>query len=381
MPHAGARGEPCTEEGRSERRSSLLYWPRVRQRDESAANGAFSMKRPILLAFLLLALVVAGCGGSSTATLSANDAAVVGSEPITKDQFQGLMDRAKKSYDAQKRPFPKPGTTEYEQLKGQAVTFLIQRAEFEQEADGMGIDITDDKVNKRIAQLKKQFYAGSEEKYKKTLKQQGLTEDQAKEEVRAQLISEELFKKVTGDVKVTKDEIKAYYNSHKSQYGQPQTRDVRHILVTKKALADSLYAQLKSGASFAKLAKKYSKDPGSAANGGKLTISKGQTVPAFDKTAFSLKKGELSPPVKTQYGYHIIEALSAVKAAQTTPLSKVESSIKQQLEQQRKNDAMTKWVANKKKSFCKSGIKYQVGYQPNPDPCAALTSTTTTTSQ
>jgi len=357
----------------------MLYWPRVRQRDETAANGAFSMKRSILLAFISLALLVAGCGGTSNAVLSSNDAAVVGSKPITKDQFQGLMDRAKKSYDAQKRPFPKPGTTEYEQLKGQAVTFLIQRAEFEQEAEAMGIKITDDKVNKRIEQLKKQFYGGSEQRYQKTLTQQGLTADQAKEEVRAQLISEELFKKVTGNVNVSKDDIKAYYASHKSQYGQPQTRDVRHILVTKKTLADKLYAQLKSGANFAALAKKYSKDPGSASNGGKLTISKGQTVPAFDKTAFSLKKGELSQPIHTQYGYHIIQALSEIKAAQTTTLSKVESSIRQQLEQQRKNDAMTKWVETKKKSFCKSGIKYQVGYQPNPDPCATLTGSTTTT--
>ncbi len=337
------------------------------------------MKRSILLAFLSLALVAAGCGGTSTARLSSNDAAVVGSKPITKDQFQGLMDRAKKSYDVQKRPFPKPGTTEYEQLKGQAVTFLIQRAEFEQEADGMGIKITDDKVNKRIEQLKKQFYGGSEERYQKTLAQQGLTKDQAKEEVRAQLISEELFKKVTSGVKVSKEEVKAYYNSHKSQYGQPQTREVRHILVAKKDLADKLYAQLKSGANFAIQAKKYSKDPGSASNGGKLTISKGQTVPAFDKTAFSLKKGELSHPIHTQYGYHIIEALSDIKPAQTTSLGKVESSIKQQLEQQRKNDAMTKWVEKNKKSFCTSGIKYQVGYQPNPDPCATLTGSTTTT--
>jgi parvulin-like peptidyl-prolyl isomerase len=339
------------------------------------------MKRPILLAFSLLVLLVAGCGGTSTATLSSSDAAVVGSKPITKDQFQSLMDRAKKSYQSQKRPFPKPGSTEYEQLKGQAVTFLIQRAEFEQEAEGMGINITDDKVNKRIEQLKKQFYGGSEQRYEKTLKQQGLTQDQAKEEVRAQLISEELFKKVTGNVNVSKDEVKAYYNSHKSQYGQPQTREVRHILVAKKALADQLYAQLKAGANFAKLAKKYSKDPGSASNGGKLTISKGQTVPAFDKTAFNLKKGELSAPIQTQYGYHIIQALSVVKAAQTSSLSKVQASIKQQLEQQKKNEAMTKWVDKKKQSFCKSGIKYQVGYQPNPDPCATLTGTTTTTSK
>ncbi len=339
------------------------------------------MKRSILLAFCVLVLVVAGCGGTSTATLNSNDAAVVGSKAVTKDQFQSLMNRAQKSYESQKRPFPKPGSTEYEQLKGQAVTFLIQRAEFEQEAETMGIKITDDKVNKRIAQLKKQFYGNSDQRYLKTLKQQGLTEDQAKEEVKAQLISEELFKKVTGSVKVSSDEVKAYYNSHKSQYGQPQTRDVRHILVAKKALADSLYAQLKGGANFAKLAKKYSKDPGSASNGGKLTISKGQTVPAFDKTAFSLKTGELSPPIHTQYGYHIIQALSAVKAAQTTSLGKVQASIKQQLEQQRKNDAMTKWVDDKKKSFCKSGIKYQIGYQPNPDPCATLTGSTTTTTQ
>ena len=147
------------------------------------------MKRSILLTLCSLALVVAGCGGTSTATLNSNDAAVVGSKSITKDQFQELMARAKASYDVQKKPFPKPGSTEYEQLKGQAVSFLIQRAEFAEEADQMGINITDDKVNKRIAQLKKQFYGGSEQRYEKTLKQQGLTADQAKEEVRAQLIS------------------------------------------------------------------------------------------------------------------------------------------------------------------------------------------------
>ena len=339
------------------------------------------MKRVILLACGSLALVAAGCGGTTTASLGSDDAAVVGSKPITKAQFQELMDRAQKSYEAQKRSFPKPGTAEYEQLKGQAVTFLIQRAEFEQEADNMGIKVTDDEVDKRIDQLKKQFYGGSDERYRKTLKQQGLTEDQAKEEVRAQLVSEELFKKVTSDVKISVKEVKAYYASHKSQYGQPQTREVRHILVQKKALADQLYAQLQAGANFAKLAKKYSKDPGSASNGGKLTISKGQTVPEFDKTAFALRKNELSKPIHTQYGYHIIQALSDIKPAQTTPLSKVQASIKQQLEQQRKNEVMTKWVENKKTQYCKSGIKYQVGYQPNPDPCATVAGATTTTTK
>jgi len=337
------------------------------------------MKRFLLFAFASLAVLAAGCGGSSTASLASDDVAVVGSKEVTKDQFQQLMARAKKSYDAQKRDFPKAGSTEYEQLKGQAITFLVQQAEVEEQAEQLGVDVSDKDVDKEIARYKKQFYGGSDERYEKAVKQQGLTDEEARDAIRQQLVSKRVFDKVTGNLKVTDADINAYYASHKSQYVQPESRDVRHILVQKKSLADSLYAQLKGGANFAKLAKRYSKDPGSAANGGKLTVSKGQTVPQFDKTAFSLKKGQLSAPVKTQYGYHIIQALSGIKAATTTPLSKVRASIKQQLEQQRKNDKITKWLEDTKKDYCSGKIKYQVGYQPNPDPCASVTSTTTAT--
>jgi foldase protein PrsA len=356
----------------------MLYWPRARQREEVAANGAFSMRRFVLFGFASLALLAAACGGTSSATLGSDDVAVVGDQQISKDQFHQLMARAQKSYAAQKRAFPKPGSAEYEQLKGQAITFLVQQAEVEEQAKKLGIDIGDDKVDKEIARYKKQFYGGSDARYEKAVKQQGLTDEQAREAIRQQLISQALFKKVTGDVTVSDAAIKDYYNTHKTQYVQPQTRDVRHILVTKKSLADSLYQQLKSGANFGKLAKQYSKDPGSAANGGKLTVSKGQTVPAFDKTAFSLKTGQISQPVHTQYGYHIIEALSAVKPAATTSLDKVRASIRQQLEQQKKNDKITKWLEDTKKGYCGGKIKYQIGYQPNPDPCATLTGATST---
>jgi peptidyl-prolyl cis-trans isomerase C len=339
------------------------------------------MRRLVLFGFASLALLAAACGGTSTATLGSGDVAVVGDQQVSKDQFQALMARAKKSYDQQKRPFPKAGTAEYEQLKGQAITFLVQQAEVEEQAKKLGVDISDAKVDQEIARYKKQFYGGSDARYEKAVKQQGLTDAQAREAIRQQLVSQALFKKVTGDVKVSDADIKQYYNTHKTQYVQPESRDVRHILVTKKALADSLYQQLKSGGNFAKLAKQYSKDPGSAAHGGKLTVSKGQTVPQFDKTAFSLKTGQISQPVHTQYGYHIIQALSAIKAASTTSLAQVRASIKQQLDQQKKNDKITKWLEDTKKSYCGGKIKYQVGYQPNPDPCATVSGTTTTTSQ
>ena len=110
-----------------------------------------------------------------------------------------------------------------------------------------------------------------------------------------------------------------------------------------------------------------------------MTVSKGQTVPPFDKVAFALKTGELSKPVHTQYGWHIIQALTAVKQAKQTPLKSVKDSIKQQLLQTKKTDTMTKWFNDVKKSFDKN-IAYQTGYAP---PATTTTATTapTTTSQ
>ncbi len=343
------------------------------------------MKRPLVLALtgLVLALVLAGCGGSGgNASLGGDDVAVVGGQTITKQDFQNLLARAQKTFEQQKRPFPKAGTPPYETLKGQAIAFLVQRAEFAQKAEDMGVKVSDKQIDDRIAKLKKQYYGGSDKRYEDTLKQQGLTDDQARDEIKALLISEGLSKKITGDVKATDQQVQAYYASHKTQYQQPESRDVRHILVPKKALAARIYAEVKADPSrFPALAKKYSKDPGSAAKGGQLTVSKGQTVPEFDKAAFSLKKGQISPPVKTQYGYHVIQALSAIRSAQSTPLDKVKAPIRQQLEQQQKNDVMTKWVDQTKRFFCGDDhIKYQIGYKPAPDPCVGITSGTGATS-
>jgi parvulin-like peptidyl-prolyl isomerase len=343
------------------------------------------MKHATSLVILLIgvSLLVAACGGGgSSASLQSGDVAVVGGQTITQEDLSNLLNRAKKSYAAQHRPFPKLGTPAYESLKGQAVTFLVQRAQFAQKAKDMGINISDKDVDARIAQLKKQYYGGSEKKYEQTLKSQGLTPDQAREEVRSELISEALFKKVTGNVHVSDSAVKSYYEQHKTLYQQKSSRDIRHILVKTKTQADKLHAQLVADheKNFATLAKKYSQDPGSASNGGKLTVTKGQTVPPFDKVAFSLKTGQLSEPVHTQYGWHIIQALSGIKPPSTTSFDKVKESIRLQLEQQQKNTVMTQWVDGVKKDFCKPGkVKYQAGFKPNPDPCLSVTTPTQTT--
>ena len=342
--------------------------------------------RKVVLPLVLAVALLAGCGGGgSAAKLQSDDVATVGSEHISKSDFDALMGQAKRSFQQQGRKFPKQGTSDYETVKGQAVSLLVQQAEREEKAKQMGITVSDKDVDARLAQIKKQYFGGSEAKYKAQLKKQNLTDAQVREDVRAQLISEAVFNKITKDVKVSDKDVHDYYTSHPQLYSQPQTRDVRYILVGKsKSEAQSVYQQLKKGndQTWCKLAKKYAKDA-SGQNCGKATFSKGQTVPVFDKAAFDSPAKVVHPPFydPTQYkSWFVIEPLGPVKAKSTTPEKQVASSIRQQLLQQKKNQAMSDWVSSLTKDFCSgSKIKYQAGFQPSPDPCAVTTTSATTT--
>jgi parvulin-like peptidyl-prolyl isomerase len=183
---------------------------------------------------------------------------------------------------------------------------------------------------------------------------------------------------------VTAAAIAAYYAANVAQYQQKATRSVEEILVGKnEKLANQLYAQLKAGADFATLAKKYSKDPGSKDKGGKYTATQGNDVTEFDNAVFAstAKTGQLLKPVNTkQYGWFLIEPLAAINPAKTTPESKVASSIRKQLESTKAQAVASSWMKGIEKSYCSgSQIVYGTAYAPSPDPCAALTSPPPTT--
>jgi foldase protein PrsA len=322
----------------------------------------------------LLVFALAGCSlGGGDDKVPASAVAVVDGQEIAKSDYDALLAQAKKSYKNTKREFPKAGSQDFQTLKSQAVQFLVQREQFEQKAEDFDINVTDKQVDARLAQIQKQYFGGDKKKYEKQLADQGLTDKQVRNDIRAQIISEKIFAEVTKDVKVTDQQVEDYYKKNQAQYGSPESREVRHILVKSKAKADDLYNQLKAGADFAALAKKNSEDTGSKANGGKLTISKGQTVAPFDKAAFAMKKNEISKPVKTEFGYHIIQPIGDVKPAKVTPLKDVKESIRQQLAQTKKNEAMTKWVDDLKKDY-KDKVSYAVGF--NPPPAAPTTGST-----
>lgn len=160
------------------------------------------------------------------------------------------------------------------------------------------------------------------------------------------------YSKADAAVHITEADLRDYYDQHRDQYRLPEQVKVSHILiktplpgpdgkVDEKGVAEAqqraedILKQIKNGANFEELAKKYSEDPGSAKNGGSLGwIGRGQTVPEFEKVAFSLPKGQISGVVKSSYGFHIIR-VDDKHDAELKPLDEVKSEIEPILKQQR----------------------------------------------
>ena len=333
----------------------------------------------LLLAALLVALLAACGGGGNSGPVPADAIAQVDSTPISKSSFTDLMSVACARYKAQGQDCPKVGTPTYSSLRDSAVTFLVQQEELTEEAKKLGVTVTQKDIDKQVEQIKKSYYQGSEKKLEDALKKDDITRSQLEQyELRPNLLGQKLQAKVTSDVKVSDAAAQKYYNANKATFTTPTTREIRHILVNSKSLADTIETKLKNGASFAALAKQYSKDTGSAAKGGKLCVAHGgssgacqQTVPPFDKAAFSLKTNELSQPVKSVYGYHIIQALGPVKPSHTQTFAEVKTQIEGNLGSQQKQTAWQAWLAKMAKDF-KGKVSYQTGYAP------ATTTTPTT---
>jgi foldase protein PrsA len=320
----------------------------------------------LLLLALIAALALAACGGGGTSSADVPDGAVavVGDKTVTKEEFDKLIEQQKKSAEAQKQDFPAPGTAEYEALKATVVKGLVEQKEWELEGEAMGVEVTDQEIETELDKLKQQYFQGDEQKYSAELAKQGLTDEDVRNELRTRILTNKIYEAVTKKVTVSDADIKAYYDKNPTQYQQPASREVRHILVKTEALAQKLHDQIQGGADFAKLAQKYTQDQASKADGGKFTAFKGRTVAPFDEFVFSAKTGDLSDPIKTEFGWHIIETLSAVKPATTTPLDQVvKDSIKTTVLQTKQNAAMKAWIAALPSKYADE-VAYAPGYAP-----------------
>jgi len=256
-----------------------------------------------------------------------------------------------------------------QQIMPQLVSIEIAKA-YAQEHE---ITVSDEEVDREIAKIKEQVGdqarssgqdVSNQEAYEQALKQNNITEDQLREDIRENLPVQKVQEKVAGDAEPSDIEIQDYYDANKeAQFTTPEQRCVRHILFNKdqKEKAEDVKQQLEEGGDFAKLAKEYSQDPASATNGGDLgCLGKGETVPSFEKAVFGAEQGEIIGPVKTQFGHHVLE-VTDVKPEQTRSLQEVESQIRSQLATEKQSEAFSKWVEEQKK---KRDVTYLKGYEP-----------------
>jgi peptidyl-prolyl cis-trans isomerase D len=166
------------------------------------------------------------------------------------------------------------------------------------------------------------------------------------EQVRVQYVALTLDS-LMAEIQADPAELKKYYDAHQRDYGVPESRQASHILIAvdksaapeakakARALAEQVSGEAKKNpAAFPELAKKHSQDPGSAANGGDLgSFSRGSMVKAFDDAVFNMKVGEVSAPVESEYGYHVIR-LTGITPGQMKTFEQVRPAIEKEVKKQ-----------------------------------------------
>ncbi len=334
------------------------------------------MKLRLLPPMLVFAVLLAGCGGSSSpAKLARGDVAAVGSQHITVATYDQALATERASLKQSGTAFPKAGSNEYETMQTNIVNALVQNAELAIEAVKLHVSVSASALSAELTTLKKKYFGGSETKYAAALKASGYTDAEVRTSIGERLLQLKLFAAVTKGAKATAAQVAAYYAANIGQYQKAASRKVREILAgkNKQKLAEQIVAQLKAGTSFATLAKRYSQDPGSKNSGGLFTATKGADVPAFDDAVFaaSSKTGELLAPVDTpQYGWFVIQPLAPIVPATTTSEAKAAKSIRTQLDTSQQQQSFSTWLEKIGEGLLQRGPRSTTrsGTRPRPTP-------------
>jgi foldase protein PrsA len=350
----------------------------------------FSRWLPALGAFFVLAIAVSACGDS----VPGNAVVRVGDSSITRVDFNRWFGIAaagnpatapnKSNYNppsfaacvaTKTKTAPKPvkgqpATTpaqykaqckqEYEGLRDQVLQFLIIAKWIAGEAKDEGVKVSAKENEKAYNDAVKATFPKQAD-FDKYLKQSGMTVRDARFQIAYNTFYTKLREKAIAKTpKVTDKTITAFYEKNKARFAQPETRDLRVVLTKTKDKADAARAALQGGANWAKIAKRYSIDQASKAQGGSLLgVSKGTQEKAFDTAVFTAQKGKLMGPVKVQFGYYVFKVQKITPAKQRT-LKESKPAIKQELETQAKKAADNKFSKELRKKWrertnCRAG--------------------------
>lgn len=240
------------------------------------------------------------------------------------------------------------------------LTYLINQELIIQAAEKTGILITDDELNDAIEYIKRNNNLLTDEQLKEALGNEGKTWEEFLDELRRQIKAERIIgQEVRAKVEVTEAEVTAYYQANREQFEQtPSTVHVRHISLSIPENADEtriqqiqqkaeqIVRQLRDGADFAKLAKTYSEHPSAESDGELGTFKEGELAPPFD-IAFTMEPGEISEPLRSENGFHIINVDQKTSGDQVT-YEQVKTQIQNTLFEEKANTRYEEWIAELK---------------------------------
>lgn len=154
------------------------------------------------------------------------------------------------------------------------------------------------------------------------------------ERAKKEILTQTAISKVVAEAKVSDKEVEDFYSANSEMFKEPEMVSAKHILVETKEKAEEIINKINEGISFEDAAKEFSSCPSNAQGGSLGRFSRGQMVPEFEEAAFNLQIGELSEPVKTQFGYHLIKVEEKVESS-AQPFDQVKDTIKNNLLQER----------------------------------------------
>jgi len=214
------------------------------------------------------------------------------------------------------------------------------------EIEKQNITVTDEELQEKLDEFVESY--GGEEYVSMMLSMQGMTMDDLREDMLSYL---KRLKLIEPRIEVTDEEISGYFEENKANFDQPEQVEASHILVDDEETAKEIKKKLDEGADFAELAAEYSKDTGSAENGGQLGyFGRGKMVEEFENAAFSMEVGQISDPVKTKYGYHIIKVTGKKEAKEAT-LEDARDEIVEILKEQKLSSEYSEWLEEKKAEY------------------------------
>lgn len=246
------------------------------------------MNKKLLYSLLAIGLVaitfVVATGFSKSETVAS-----VEGEKITKDELYDVLVKSQGE---------------------EATALLIEEKLVALEMKKEKLSVSDKEVDAELASYVEN--TGGEDAFAAALEQSGMTEKQFKENI-VQFLS--LQKLMEPRIEVTDEEMKAFFEENKDSMAEPAQVEASHILVEDEATAKEVAEKLKDGGDFVALAKEYSTDEGNAENGGELGFfTADKMVPEFSEVAFAMKSDEVSDPVQTEHGYHIIKVTDKKEA-------------------------------------------------------------------